>query len=47
MGDAAHAIVPFYGQGMNASFEDVTVFNEILNQNLESWEAVFKGLSKS
>ncbi|TVZ57047.1 kynurenine 3-monooxygenase [Lutibacter sp. Hel_I_33_5] len=30
MGDAAHAIVPFYGQGMNASFEDVTVFDEIL-----------------
>ena len=27
MGDAAHAIVPFYGQGMNASFEDVVVFD--------------------
>ena len=32
MGDAAHAIVPFYGQGMNASFEDVAVFDDILNQ---------------
>ncbi len=30
LGDAAHAIVPFYGQGMNASFEDVVVFDEIL-----------------
>ena len=30
MGDAAHAIVPFYGQGMNASFEDVVVFDELL-----------------
>lgn len=30
MGDAAHAIVPFYGQGMNASFEDVAVFDAIL-----------------
>jgi kynurenine 3-monooxygenase len=30
MGDAAHAIVPFYGQGMNASFEDVAVFDDIL-----------------
>ncbi len=27
MGDAAHAIVPFYGQGMNASFEDVVEFD--------------------
>ncbi|MBS3739408.1 MAG: FAD-dependent monooxygenase [Psychroflexus sp.] len=32
MGDAAHAIVPFYGQGMNASFEDVAVFDDILNE---------------
>ncbi|QTD37253.1 FAD-dependent monooxygenase [Polaribacter batillariae] len=30
IGDAAHAIVPFYGQGMNASFEDVFVLDEIL-----------------
>lgn len=28
VGDAAHAVVPFYGQGMNASFEDCTVLNE-------------------
>ncbi|MDR9400033.1 MAG: NAD(P)/FAD-dependent oxidoreductase [Psychroflexus sp.] len=33
MGDAAHAIVPFYGQGMNASFEDVVVFDDILKDN--------------
>lgn len=32
MGDAAHAIVPFYGQGMNASFEDVVVFDEMLEK---------------
>ncbi|KAF5307259.1 hypothetical protein FQR65_LT06975 [Abscondita terminalis] len=32
IGDAAHAIVPFYGQGMNAGFEDCTIFNEILNE---------------
>ena len=47
MGDAAHAIVPFYGQGMNASFEDVTVFDNILShfersREIGSWEAVFK-----
>lgn len=42
MGDAAHAIVPFYGQGMNASFEDVVEFDKVLDQNLDNWEAVFK-----
>ncbi|MCG1035639.1 FAD-dependent oxidoreductase [Polaribacter sargassicola] len=52
LGDAAHAIVPFYGQGMNASFEDVTVFDEILNQlenSLEvySWKSVFKAYEKA
>jgi kynurenine 3-monooxygenase len=29
LGDAAHAIVPFHGQGMNAAFEDCTVFDEL------------------
>eukprot|EP01135_Chromosphaera_perkinsii_P006762 Nk52_evm10s578 gene=Nk52_evmTU10s578 len=32
MGDAAHAMVPFYGQGMNAGFEDCSIFNRILNK---------------
>jgi kynurenine 3-monooxygenase len=30
LGDAAHAIVPFFGQGMNAGFEDVTLLDELL-----------------
>ncbi|WP_179022324.1 FAD-dependent oxidoreductase [Winogradskyella forsetii] len=54
MGDAAHAIVPFYGQGMNASFEDVVEFDKVLDQNLESlpdgeagWEATFKAYEKN
>ena len=47
MGDAAHAIVPFYGQGMNASFEDVFVFDEILNENLGDWNAIFKAYQKA
>ena len=51
LGDAAHAIVPFYGQGMNASFEDVVVFDEILEKYVPSqpsqregvnWEMIFK-----
>ena len=41
MGDAAHAIVPFYGQGMNASFEDVTVLDEVLNEFEGNWQKVF------
>lgn len=44
LGDAAHAIVPFYGQGMNASFEDVVVFDEVLDRfSSESpdWQKVF------
>ncbi|XP_062972010.1 kynurenine 3-monooxygenase isoform X2 [Elgaria multicarinata webbii] len=32
MGDAAHAVVPFYGQGMNAGFEDCLVFDELMSQ---------------
>jgi kynurenine 3-monooxygenase len=46
MGDAAHAIVPFYGQGMNASFEDVVEFDKVLDENLGSWEATFKTYEK-
>jgi kynurenine 3-monooxygenase len=44
IGDSAHAIVPFYGQGMNASFEDVVVFNEMLDQN-ETWAEAFTSFS--
>uniref|UniRef100_A0A5F9CW79 Kynurenine 3-monooxygenase n=1 Tax=Oryctolagus cuniculus TaxID=9986 RepID=A0A5F9CW79_RABIT len=32
MGDAAHAIVPFFGQGMNAGFEDCLVFDELMEK---------------
>ncbi|MEM7185059.1 MAG: NAD(P)/FAD-dependent oxidoreductase [Bacteroidota bacterium] len=41
MGDAAHAIVPFYGQGMNASFEDVVVFDELLDSHTGDWQSLF------
>ncbi len=46
LGDAAHAIVPFYGQGMNASFEDVTIFDTILEEFEGDWETVFKEYQK-
>jgi kynurenine 3-monooxygenase len=42
VGDAAHAVVPFYGQGMNAAFEDCTVMNECLEGFDGNWEKVFQ-----
>lgn len=46
MGDAAHAIVPFYGQGMNASFEDVVEFDKILNDFDGDWKKTFEAYEK-
>lgn len=42
MGDAAHATVPFYGQGMNAGFEDCSVMYDLMKKHNENWPAVFK-----
>src|SRR5436190_3136448 len=41
VGDAAHAVVPFYGQGMNAAFEDCVVLDECLKQFPENRERAF------
>lgn len=41
IGDAAHAIVPFHGQGMNLAFEDCVVLEQILRQVGQNWERVF------
>ena len=41
LGDSAHAIVPFYGQGMNASFEDCRILNNLIEQHGTNWEKVF------
>jgi kynurenine 3-monooxygenase len=46
MGDAAHATVPFYGQGMNAGFEDCTVMHELMIKHNENWPAVFAEYEK-
>lgn len=42
IGDAAHAIVPFYGQGMNCGFEDCVVLNELIDKHQENWPAIFE-----
>ena len=41
LGDAAHAVVPFYGQGMNAAFEDCVVLDECLEKFPNNRERVF------
>ena len=46
LGDAAHAIVPFHGQGMNAAFEDCRVFDELLDRH-EDWDALFAELERA
>lgn len=45
IGDAAHAIVPFHGQGMNAAFEDCVVLDELINSE-DDWTAVFSSFTQ-
>jgi kynurenine 3-monooxygenase len=40
VGDAAHAIVPFFGQGMNAGFEDCSVLNGLLDKYGDDWTSL-------
>jgi kynurenine 3-monooxygenase len=42
LGDAAHAIVPFFGQGMNCGFEDCVVFDEMMGKHGDNWKALFE-----
>jgi kynurenine 3-monooxygenase len=42
IGDAAHAIVPFYGQGMNAGFEDCRILNSLLDEHNDDWKTVLE-----
>jgi kynurenine 3-monooxygenase len=42
IGDAAHAIVPFYGQGMNAGFEDCTILTGLMEKYGEEWDVILK-----
>jgi len=42
IGDACHAIVPFYGQGMNAGFEDITILYELIQKHGDDWKTIFE-----
>jgi kynurenine 3-monooxygenase len=48
LGDAAHAIVPFHGQGMNAAFEDCSAFDRCLRESAPNrpWNEVFAEFEK-
>ena len=46
IGDAAHAIVPFYGQGMNSGFEDCTILDQILDTETD-WQKILSQFEAS
>lgn len=41
LGDAAHAIVPFFGQGINCGFEDCSILLELIDRNGADWKRAF------
>lgn len=41
IGDAAHAIVPYYGQGMNCGFEDCAELNDLIAEYDHDWDQIF------
>lgn len=45
IGDAAHAIVPFFAQGMNSGFEDCRELNALITSSSPDWESVFRAFS--
>ena len=45
IGDAAHAVVPFYGQGMNAGFEDCYLLNELFNKHNDDIPSILEEYS--
>jgi len=47
LGDAAHAVVPFHGQGMNCAFEDCLVMDRLIQHHGADWAAVFDAYQRS
>ena len=47
IGDASHAIVPFYGQGMNSGFEDCTLLDELMDQFAEDWPSIIDHFNRT
>jgi kynurenine 3-monooxygenase len=47
LGDSAHAIIPFYGQGMNCCFEDCIVLDELIDEHNGQWPTVLDEYQKS
>jgi kynurenine 3-monooxygenase len=42
IGDAAHAIVPFFGQGMNCGFEDCSVLDKLMEKHGDDWQSLLQ-----
>ncbi len=42
IGDAAHALVPFFGQGMNCGFEDCRILDDLIGKYNEDWESILQ-----
>lgn len=47
LGDAAHATVPFYGQGMNSGFEDCRILGGMMHEYQEDWPHIFRQFEKN
>jgi kynurenine 3-monooxygenase len=47
LGDAAHAIVPFHGQGMNCAFEDCVVLDDLVEKHGADWGRIFEEFTRA